>query len=275
MEVIASRIAGFLKQNPGIQLHLNNLDIDSLAQDREDAQIKYCLHPPAGAYSIELLRERLVPVCNPSLVGELANPEDLLFNPEVPRLHYRDVSDWKRWLSHHNLDEIAANSNLFLMTSTHCWQPYGRDKALGFLIDHWSKTTCSAEASVSCPNDILSPKNPISLYAVTKTLRLIRHCSSSTTGSLKRFRPSVRFRQSISDEAGFGPTMTQWLSSRTAKCFLYKALVHHHRLEGLSLSDLYPASQVRACIWLMASCRGIAPTGHHSKLIYDGESFPV
>lgn len=113
MEVIASRIAGFLKQNPGIQLHLNNLDIDSLAQDREDAQIKYCLHPPAGTYSIELLRERLVPVCNPSLVGELANPEELLFNPEVPRLHYRDVSDWKRWLSHHNLDEIAANSNLF------------------------------------------------------------------------------------------------------------------------------------------------------------------
>jgi LysR family glycine cleavage system transcriptional activator len=113
MEVIASRIAGFLKQNPGIQLHLNNLDTDSLAQDREDAQIKYCLTPPAGAYCMELLRERLVPVCSPTLVQGLSDREALLMDPEVPRLHYRDVSDWKRWLAHHRFDEIAANSNLF------------------------------------------------------------------------------------------------------------------------------------------------------------------
>ncbi|WP_273793706.1 LysR family transcriptional regulator [Brucella anthropi] len=113
MEVIASRIAGFLKKNPGIQLHLNNLDIDSLAQDREDAQIKYCLHPPAGMYSIELLKERLVPVCSPSLLDNVMNPEDLLITPDVPRLHYRDVNDWKRWLSRHGLGDLTANSNLF------------------------------------------------------------------------------------------------------------------------------------------------------------------
>lgn len=113
MEVIASRIAGFLKQNPGIQLHLNNLDIDSIAQDREDAQIKYCLHPPAGMYNIELLKEKLVPVCSPSLLANVTNPEDLLVNPDIPRLHYRDVNDWKRWISHHGFDDLTANSNLF------------------------------------------------------------------------------------------------------------------------------------------------------------------
>jgi len=113
MEVIASRIAGFLKQNPGIQLHLNNLDIDSIAQDREDAQIKYCLHPPAGMYNIELLKEKLVPVCSPSLLANVTNPEDLLVNPDIPRLHYRDVNDWKRWISHYGFDDLTANSNLF------------------------------------------------------------------------------------------------------------------------------------------------------------------
>lgn len=113
MEVIASRIAGFLKQNPGIQLHLNNLDIDSIAQDREDAQIKYCLHAPAGSYSIDLLTEKLVPVCSPSLLDGLANTEDLLSNPDIPRLHYRDMSDWKRWIAYHGIGDIAANSNLF------------------------------------------------------------------------------------------------------------------------------------------------------------------
>ncbi|WP_252349285.1 MULTISPECIES: LysR family transcriptional regulator [Brucella/Ochrobactrum group] len=113
MEVIASRIAGFLKQNPGIQLHLNNLDIDSIAHDREDAQIKYCLHPPAGMYNIEILKERLVPVCSPSLLDSRKNPHDLLLDPEIPRLHYRDVSDWKKWLAHNGYDDLPANSNLF------------------------------------------------------------------------------------------------------------------------------------------------------------------
>ncbi len=122
MEVIASRIAGFLKQNPGIQLHLNNIDIDSIAQDTEDAQIKYCLHPPAGMYNIELLKEKLVPVCSPLLLANVANPEDLLVDPGIPRLHYRDVKDWKRWISHHGFDDLTANSNLFLTTNTHCWR---------------------------------------------------------------------------------------------------------------------------------------------------------
>ncbi len=195
MEVIASRIAGFLKQNPGIQLHLNNLDIDSIAQDREDAQIKYCLHPPAGMYNIELLKEKLVPVCSPSLLANVTNPEDLLVNPDIPRLHYRDVNDWKRWISHHGFDDLTANSNLFLTTNTHCWRLLVPDRALVFLIGLWSKTTCSAEASASCPSDISSPKNPTNLYAATKTLPPTRRCSSSATGLSKRFRPSVRFRQ--------------------------------------------------------------------------------
>ncbi len=113
MEVIACRIASFLQENPGIQLHLNNLDIDSIIQDREDAQIKYCLQPPAGMYNIEILKERLVPVCSPSLLDNVVNPEDLLVNPDIPRLHYRDANDWKKWLNHHRFDDLTANSNLF------------------------------------------------------------------------------------------------------------------------------------------------------------------
>ncbi|MBV2143551.1 LysR family transcriptional regulator [Falsochrobactrum sp. TDYN1] len=113
MEVIASRISDFLKQNPGIQLHLNNLETESMAQEREDAQIKYCLHPPSGVYSVDILREKLVPVCSPSFLEGVSNPTDILMNPDIARLHYRDVNDWKRWISQHGFEDKNANSNLF------------------------------------------------------------------------------------------------------------------------------------------------------------------
>ncbi|WP_235889773.1 LysR family transcriptional regulator [Brucella haematophila] len=192
MEVIASRIAGFLKQNPGIQLHLNNLDIDSIAQDREDAQIKYCLHAPPGAYSIDLLTEKLVPVCSPALLEGVANPEGLLTNPDIPRLHYRDMSDWKRWIGQHGLGDIAANSNLYLTTSTHYWQQRVPDRVSAFLIGRFSRATCNAVALASCPRSTSSQRNPTSSSAATRALPLTQHCGSFATGSSPRFRRLVR-----------------------------------------------------------------------------------
>ena len=113
MEVLVPRMAGFLERNPGIQLHLSNLEERSGGQEREDAQIKYCLHPPAGHYAIEILRERLVPVCSPALLASVARGENLLFSQSVARLHYRNASDWKNWLTHNNLQETRTNANLF------------------------------------------------------------------------------------------------------------------------------------------------------------------
>jgi DNA-binding transcriptional LysR family regulator len=113
MEVLVPRMAGFLEQNPGIQLHLSNLEERSGAVEREDAQIKYCIHPPAGDYAVEVLRERLVPVCSPVLLASVEQAGDLLFSRSIARLHYRNANDWKNWLTHNNLQETQTNANLF------------------------------------------------------------------------------------------------------------------------------------------------------------------
>lgn len=115
MEVLAPRMAGFLEQNPKLQLHLSNLEERGSTQEREDAQIKYCTHPPAGSYWIEVLRERLVPVCSPSLLTYFKDASELLFSQSIARLHYRNASDWKNWLAHNNRHETrtGTSANLF------------------------------------------------------------------------------------------------------------------------------------------------------------------
>ena len=113
MEVLVPRMAGFLEQNPGIQLYLSNLEERVGGQEREDAQIKYCLHPPANHYAIEVLRERLVPVCSPALLASVDRGADLLFSKSVARLHYRNADDWKNWLTHNGLPETPTTANLF------------------------------------------------------------------------------------------------------------------------------------------------------------------
>lgn len=113
MKVVVPRISGFLTQNPGLQFHLNNSDADPGAPAGEDAQISYCVHPPAGSYWIEVLRERLVPVCSPALSASAARPADIIGRPGIARLHYRDVGDWRDWLGRHGLAEREAKANLF------------------------------------------------------------------------------------------------------------------------------------------------------------------
>ncbi|WP_278923724.1 LysR family transcriptional regulator [Pseudophaeobacter profundi] len=112
MKVIAPRVAGFLEQNPGVQLHLTNLEVDAPPPGAGDIQIKYCLEPPAGCHAIEVFRERQVPVCSPELLQTVRDPVQLLEDPQVPRLHYRDLAEWQAWLDGTGLGAASANSNL-------------------------------------------------------------------------------------------------------------------------------------------------------------------
>jgi LysR family glycine cleavage system transcriptional activator len=113
MEVIAPRVASFLKRNPGLQLHLSNMDADSASQGVEDVQIKYCVHPPAGTYSLELLKEKLVPICAPALLEDVETRVEIIRRPEIARLHYRDLGEWQSWLIRYGFGDCRANSNLF------------------------------------------------------------------------------------------------------------------------------------------------------------------
>lgn len=112
MKVIAPRVAAFLEENPGVQLHFNNLERDAPPPGAGDVQVKYCDEPPAGCFAMEIFQEFQVPVCSPGLMESVAGPLELLKDPGVTRLHYRDFSEWQAWLDGTGLGVPTANSNL-------------------------------------------------------------------------------------------------------------------------------------------------------------------
>ncbi|WP_281967810.1 LysR family transcriptional regulator [Roseovarius nanhaiticus] len=112
MKVIAPKISEFLSANPGIQLHLNNLDPDSASLGSEDVLIKYCLNPPVNSASVEILKENLVLICNPDLLRSGDDLAQIIARPDVARLHYRDMNDWLSWLEQFGYDGPAASQNL-------------------------------------------------------------------------------------------------------------------------------------------------------------------
>ncbi|WP_323776353.1 LysR family transcriptional regulator [Leisingera sp.] len=112
MKVIAPRISEFLSANPGLQLHLSNLEPDSASLGSEDVLIKYCVQPPANSVSVEILKEKLVPICNPSLTAEGKAYDEIIADTGIARLHYRDMSDWDDWLKLYGGNGRTATQNL-------------------------------------------------------------------------------------------------------------------------------------------------------------------
>ncbi|RKF17002.1 LysR family transcriptional regulator [Roseovarius spongiae] len=112
MKVIAPRISEFLSANPGIQLHLNNLDPDSASLGSEDVLIKYCMDPPANSVAAEILKENLVLICNPDLLADGGDLADILVRSDVARLHYRDMGDWESWLDQFGFGAAPVSQNL-------------------------------------------------------------------------------------------------------------------------------------------------------------------
>lgn len=112
MKVIAPRISEFLDANPGIQLHLNNLDPDSASLGSEDVLIKYCQHPPANSTAVEIFKENLVLIGNPDMLGSADDLADIIARPDVAHLHYRDMSDWESWLEQFGYVGPAPSQNL-------------------------------------------------------------------------------------------------------------------------------------------------------------------
>lgn len=112
LKVIAPRISDFMNENPGLQLHLNNVRSSASSPGPNDVFIEYCEEAPAGTHSFELLREQLVPVCGGDLIKSVENPMDLLRRPDITRLNYRDLKDWETWLDQENIETGGNHPNL-------------------------------------------------------------------------------------------------------------------------------------------------------------------
>ncbi|MBB98679.1 MAG: LysR family transcriptional regulator [Rhodobacteraceae bacterium] len=112
LKVIAPRISDFMNQNPGLQLHLNNVRSSASSPGPNDVFIEYCEEAPAGTHSFELLREKLVPVCSAALIKSVEDPMDLLRRPDITRLNYRDLKDWESWLGQEDIEAGGNHPNL-------------------------------------------------------------------------------------------------------------------------------------------------------------------
>ncbi|WP_029059270.1 LysR family transcriptional regulator [Stappia stellulata] len=112
LKVIAPRISDFMNDNPGLQLHLNNVRSNASSPGPNDVFIEYCDEAPAGTHSFELLREKLVPVCSGDLIKSVENPMDLLRRPDITRLNYRDLKDWESWLGQEDIETGGDHPNL-------------------------------------------------------------------------------------------------------------------------------------------------------------------
>jgi LysR family glycine cleavage system transcriptional activator len=112
LKVIAPRISDFMNENPGLQLHLNNVRSNASSPGPNDVFIEYCEDAPDGTHSFELLRETLVPVCSEDLIKSVENPMDLLRRPDITRLNYRDLKDWESWLGQEDIETGGDHPNL-------------------------------------------------------------------------------------------------------------------------------------------------------------------
>lgn len=100
MKLIAPRISVFIEQNPGLKVHLSHVDSTLATQNIPDIIINYG-NPNAGdCFSVELMHERLVPVCSPSFFNKGASALELLSSN---RLHYRDLTEWQQWIKSSSL----------------------------------------------------------------------------------------------------------------------------------------------------------------------------
>lgn len=109
MKIIAPRISEFLKQHPGLQLHLSHLDTNVPASGQPDIVIDYRFGGVSGKFSQQLLRERLVPVCGISAKHNYKDMVELLCSN---RLHYRSVSEWQSWIATSGLSLGHSQQNL-------------------------------------------------------------------------------------------------------------------------------------------------------------------
>lgn len=97
---LTPRLAGFRDDQPHVDLTLEASDEPVDFTRRPDIDIAICYTPPpaAEAQAIHLMQDSLVPVCAPTLLGEIGTHAARTHAPAVPLLlNSRWESDWSAW----------------------------------------------------------------------------------------------------------------------------------------------------------------------------------
>jgi LysR family glycine cleavage system transcriptional activator len=96
---LVPRLSDFQGKHPEIPVHLAaDNAIRDLRKSGLDVSIRYSTRQMAGEGAVKLFGERVLPVCNPTLLSRhaLSRPEDL---ENFPLLHYEDPDRRGPWLS--------------------------------------------------------------------------------------------------------------------------------------------------------------------------------
>lgn len=109
MRWIVPRLGRFQSEYPDLQVQLGTFNDDSLPVDfsETDIAIRFADTPGDQLVHEFLTGERLLPVCHPSLVAQLSQPEDLA---KVPLLHCSaQREDWRIWLNGTGIKGVDAD----------------------------------------------------------------------------------------------------------------------------------------------------------------------
>jgi LysR family glycine cleavage system transcriptional activator len=109
---LAPRVFHFVQRQPEIEVRIvASLKVMDFAQDHVDAAIRFALRRETGQFAELLIRDRMTPLCAPSVAAGLKTPQDLLSAPLI-----RDDSmaslgwspEWRDWLGAAGVSSAAA-----------------------------------------------------------------------------------------------------------------------------------------------------------------------
>jgi LysR family glycine cleavage system transcriptional activator len=108
------RLSRFMTRHPGIEVNVKaSADLTDFETDRVDLAIRYGRGGYPGLTAEQFLRDRLFPVCSPSLLGR-HEPGDLAKFLQTATLLHDDSSDqhkafpgWKMWLKAAGIDDLV------------------------------------------------------------------------------------------------------------------------------------------------------------------------
>jgi len=134
---LVPRLSRFNQSYPDIEVRLKASDdtVDFVREDI-DVAIYYDTGDYPGLHSINLLNERLTPLCSPSLLtgpNPLKKPEDL---KRHTLLHDGSTDDWRRWLKSAAVRGINLNHGPVFSHTAMVQQAaiYGQGIAMGHLV---------------------------------------------------------------------------------------------------------------------------------------------
>lgn len=191
---LVPRLGSFQDQHPGIVVRVStSMDLVNFETDAFDLAIRYGSGEYTGLHVQELLRERVIPVCSPSLLGGrdgLLSPGDLTEYVLIHDDSFKEdesCPDWAMWLKAAGVKDVSELKAIHFDRSDLAIEAAMTGR--GVTLAKWTIAAADLEDGRLIQPIMLSQPVEFAYYIVTPAERLTR--------------PAVRhFVEWLKDEAG-------------------------------------------------------------------------